>query len=83
MSKQLLTQEELQQLKQIKEDIITTASTLGELEYQRIVINQEYGKIAESVKAIKERESTLLKSFGQKYGDGIINLETGEIDPRS
>lgn len=83
MSKQLLTQEELQQLKGIKDEVLTTASALGELEYQSVLIQIEHEKLVEAIKSIREREQQLLKGFGQKYGDGIINLETGEIDPRS
>jgi len=82
MSKQLLTQEELQQLKNIKDEVLSVASALGELEYQNTVIKIEQEKLVARVKDIKEREQQLLKSFGEKYGDGIINLETGEIDSR-
>lgn len=82
MSNQLLTQEELQQIKGIKDEILSIASALGELEYQNTVIALEKQKLVDQVQSVKERESVILKSFGQKYGDGIINLETGEIDPR-
>jgi hypothetical protein len=83
MSKQLLTQEELQQLQEVKDEVLNIASALGELEYQKTVMQIEQDKLVARVKAIRETEQTLLKGFGQKYGDGIINLETGEIDPRS
>lgn len=83
MSKQLLTQEELQQLKGIKDEVLTTASALGELEYQSTILELERENLVDRIRDIRNREQQLLKSFGQKYGDGIINLETGEIDPRS
>ena len=83
MSKQLLTQEELQELKGIKDEVLSIASALGELEYQSTLIELEREKLVEQVRDVREREQQLLKGFGQRYGDGIINLETGEIDPRS
>lgn len=83
MSKQLLTQEELQQLKGIKDEVLALASALGELEYQNTILKLEREKLDNQVKNVRDREQQLLKSFGQKYGDGIINLDTGEIDPRS
>ena len=83
MTKQLLTQEELQQIKGIKEEILNVASSFGELEYQRTIVELEHQRLVDQVKSIKEREQAILKSFGGKYGDGIINLDTGEIDPRS
>jgi len=83
MSKQLLTQEELQQLQNIKQEIIAIASGLGELEYQKALIELDTNRLKSQIVIIKEREQVLLKSCGEKYGDGMINLETGEIDPRS
>lgn len=83
MSKQLLTKEELDQLKSIRENVMLIVSALGELEYQKILIQQEHEKLQKQVEAIREKEQVALKEFGQKYGDGIINLETGEIDPKS
>jgi len=83
MSKQLLTQEELQELQTIKQSILGIASALGELEFQNTIIQLEKERLVEQVRQVKEKESEVLKGFGQKYGDGIINLETGEIDPRS
>ena len=82
MSKQLLTQEELQQLQSIKQEIIAVASGLGELEYQKTLIELDVNELKTQVRIIKEKERGLLKSYGEKYGDGVINLETGEIDPR-
>ena len=83
MSKQLLTQEELQELQTIKQDILSIASAFGELEFQNTILQLEKEKLVSQVKEVKERETAALRSFGKKYGDGIINLETGEIDPRS
>jgi len=83
MSKQLFTQEELQQLQNIKQEIIAIASGLGELEYQKALIELDTNRLKSQIVIIKEREQVLLKSCGEKYGDGMINLETGEIDPRS
>lgn len=83
MSKQLLTQEELQQLQEVKNEVLSIASAMGELEYQKTVMQIEQDNLVARVRAVRETEQILLKGFGQKYGDGTINLETGEIDPRS
>lgn len=83
MSKQLLTQEELQKLKEIKQQVISVASALGEIEYQKVILQIEHERLSTEVKKIKDAEQVILREFGQKYGDGIINLETGEVDLRS
>jgi len=82
MEQKTLTQEELQQLKEVKETIVAIASGLGELEYQKTLIDLDVTALKDQVRAIKGKEQELLKGFGEKYGNGVINLETGEIDPR-
>jgi hypothetical protein len=58
MTKQLLTQEELQQIKGIKEEILNVASSFGELEYQRTIVELEHQRLVDQVKSIKEREQS-------------------------
>ena len=82
MSNPALSQEELQQIQEVRKQMVELASTLGELAYQETILSIEKGKLTEAVKAIREKERVLLDEFGKKYGDGIINLETGEIQPR-
>lgn len=79
MSNPVMTQEELQQILEVRKQMVELASALGEVAFQETVIGIEKEKITESVKAVREKERVLLSEFGKKYGDGVINLETGEI----
>ncbi len=78
-----LTQEELQQIQDIRKQALEVASALGELGYQQVLIDLDKASLTEAVKDLKQKERTLLDEFNKKYGDGVINLETGEIQPRS
>jgi hypothetical protein len=82
MSNPALSQEELQQIQQVRKQMVELASTLGELAFQETVITIEKQKLTEAVKNTREQEKNLLNEFGKKYGDGVINLETGEIESR-
>jgi|688.fasta_scaffold1016307_1 hypothetical protein len=82
MSNPALSQEELQQIQQVRKQMVELASTLGELAFQETVITIEKQKLTEAVKNTREQEKNLLNEFGKKYGDGVINLETGEIELR-
>ena len=82
MSNPALSQEELQQIQQVRKQMVELASTLGEIAFQEAVISIEKQKLTEAVKNAREKERLLLDEFGKKYGDGIINLETGEIESR-
>lgn len=83
MEKQKLTSEELQEFQNNRQEANRLAAVLGELHFQRTLLDLELENIKESVKsnALKQREQ--LKKLGEKYGDGSINPENGEITPLS
>ena len=81
MEKQVLTQEELQSLKdfQSKEENLVLA--FGQLGYQRAVLDEEEDKILDSKKSLDADRAEFASSLTAKYGNGTINIETGEITP--
>lgn len=79
MSKQL-TAEELQQVKDLKQEYTNLTIALGELELQKANIADEQVNLLNSRKVIYEKETTLAKQLQEKYGSGSINLDTGEIN---
>ena len=83
MSNPTLSAEELQQVQEMRKQLLEIISALGELSYQETVISLEKQKLTELVKNIREKERVILEEFGKKYGDGVINLETGEIQAKA
>lgn len=67
-----LTAEEINEVKQIKSDYSDLAMALGELEIEK-------ARLLEVRKVLQDREAVLAKQLQDKYGQGSINLETGEI----
>jgi len=67
-----LTAEEISEVKQIKSDYSDLAMALGELEIEK-------SRLLEVRKVLQDREAVLAKQLQDKYGQGSINLETGEI----
>ncbi len=74
-----LTAEELQQVRALKQEYNTLAINLGELTLQKANIDEDIKAILETRKNIYEKESTLAKQLQEKYGQGIINIDTGEV----
>jgi hypothetical protein len=74
-----LTPEELEAVKQIKGDYTNLALSLGELELQKADLEREKTNLLNKQSQIIERENQLAKELTEKYGNGSINLETGEI----
>ena len=67
-----LTETELSSLKEIKQDYTNLAIALGELELQKFGAHETY-------KQLVEKENKIATSLREKYGEGTIDLSTGEI----
>jgi predicted nuclease with TOPRIM domain len=68
-----LTTEELDEIKKIKASYNDLAISLGELEIEK-------SRLLEYRKNLSDAELVLAKKLQDKYGEGSINLETGEVN---
>lgn len=78
---QKLTPEELEQFKALRSEASRFAAILGEYTYQKTLIEFELDVIKAGMKENAKIQRDFLKDLGEKYGDGAINFETGEIVP--
>jgi len=83
-----LTQEELQSVKDLQSKYNQTIFEIGISEAQRLALVEQTEKLEANKKTllgdlatIEQKESELVKTLQEKYGEGSINPETGEITP--
>ena len=83
-----LTQEELQSIKELQSKYNQTIFEIGISEAQKIALQEQVEKLEGNKKqlvndlaTIEQKESELTKTLQEKYGNGSINPETGEITP--
>jgi septal ring factor EnvC (AmiA/AmiB activator) len=74
-----LTTEELEAVKSIKNEYTNLALSLGELELQAANIAKEKQRLLTTQSELTEKEIKLSKTLTEKYGNGTIDIETGEI----
>ena len=67
-----LTEAELSAVKVIKQEYNDLVMAFGEVEVQKL-------RLKEVQKDLAHREGELAKQLQEKYGQGTINVETGEI----
>lgn len=79
MKDQRLTEQELQEFQAHKQESNRLAALLGELHYQRILLDFEVEDVKESIRNISSKQREHLQQLGIKYGNGVINPQTGEI----
>lgn len=75
-----ITQEELDVIKKIKKESIEIIGALGELNYQKMMLDIVIDEQKEKVKALKVQEKSLFDQLQSKYGNVNINIETGEFE---
>jgi len=81
-----LTEEEIKQIKDMQAQYNQFVFELGSIEVQlqnvnatKSAIETEKNSIVEDIKKLGEREKELVTMLQEKYGQGSINIETGEI----
>ena len=79
MEKKVLTQEELTQLKSFREQQNTLLMNLGSIEYRMSLLEQNKNELKNQVLELEKLNNELGAQLTEKYGNGTLNLETGEI----
>ena len=79
METKVLTQEEITQLKTVRDRRVKLIENFGVLESRIQEFNLQKEILKEELKNLIQEETNLGKTLQQKYGDGSIDLEKGEF----
>ena len=78
--------DELDQSKTIRDALATVIAEAGEILIQRSLLAQSVKELDQKEEllmtrydALSEQETELITRLSQKYGEGTLNLETGEF----
>lgn len=74
-----LTENELDRLHQFRKDSLEIASALGELQYQKTVLELLMEDQKQKIKDLRKSETLFFQELKDKYGNVNINIETGEF----
>jgi len=81
METKVLTPTEINSLKSVNQKQNDLIISLGQLEYEISLLSFKKENLKEDIKSLEKESEALGKTLTEKYGDGKINLETGEIMP--
>lgn len=79
MEKVLLKKEELNTIKEIQQTELNLVDQLGSIEYQLQTLRLQKDNLKQDIIALQIKSQEFGESLQQKYGDGNINIETGEF----
>ena len=75
------TEDELSKIKKIRNSYESLTKTLGGLEVELIALEVKRDGIKDEVLNLQAEELKLAETLMKKYGDGILNPETGIFTP--
>ena len=79
MEKTVLNKEEITQLSSLQEQQNDFVIQLGQIEYQKNLLDQQNKSIKEQIEAFENQQIQLAQDLEKKYGRGTVNLESGEF----
>ena len=74
-----ITDDELKHIELLKQDALEIASILGELNYQKTVLQLQIEEQTTKIREIRLREQSVFNDLREKYGNVSINITTGEF----
>jgi len=82
MEQIFLSQEELQQVNQLNSERADLISKFGAIEYEIQNLELDKKKLTEQLIELNKKSLQTGDELQQKYGEGNINIETGEFVKR-
>ena len=82
MEKKVLSEEEMNQLMDLRSRFQLLTQNVGNTEIQILSLELQKEAYMDELKSIKEQELVLAKELEEKYGQGTVSLESGEFLPK-
>ena len=82
MEKKVLTQEEIDKIKKLKDQFEDLTINAGNIEIQIMNLQLQKDQIKSNFQQLQQQEKVIAQELEKKYGDGTISLESGEFLPK-
>jgi hypothetical protein len=76
-----ITDEELAQIKALQAGFLTLSRQFGDLSFQKLVLENALDEAKKQLAALEETRRAFTAKLQEDYGNGTVNLETGEFVP--
>jgi hypothetical protein len=74
-----ISQEELAKITELQEQYAEITAKLGQVHIEQLNLKIYQNTLETNYQALKEQENALGQELNAKYGDGTLNLQTGEF----
>ena len=74
---QKLTEQEIQEIKEVQQQQEILIRDFGQLEYQIQLFELQKEKLVEKLEEVRAKETDVANKLNEKYGNGSIDIENG------
>lgn len=74
-----LTPEELTKLQEVNDKVADIIASLGQIEINKSILEENKKSLLANFAQIQQDQEVLAQELTQKYGDGKIDITTGEF----
>ena len=78
-----ITDAELAQIKSLQAGFLTLSRQYGELSFQKLVLENALDEAKKQITALEDARRVFTAKLQEDYGNGTVNLETGEFVPNA
>ena len=75
------SEDEIKQVQEIQNSYYSIQNQLGQVTLAKVRLDENKDELLKSLKDIQSKEQTFLDKIREKYGDGVLNPESGEFTP--
>ena len=76
-----LTKEEIQQVKVVQDNRQKVINELGQIKLAELNLEKRLESAETTLEQLQQQEKELAKYMETKYGNGVIDIDTGEFTP--
>lgn len=83
MEDKKISEQELKEIKTLRDSFNGAYANLGMVVSRIKELEEERGKLFQYIDELKESETKIYETLKTTYGDGVIDLNTGEFKPQN
>ena len=78
-----IEKDELRRALAVRQTFAELTHEYGKLEFAKLTLEEEQQSLRNRMNALRKEEDLLMTELNDKYGLGILNVETGEFTPET
>jgi len=77
----IIPSQDIDKIKKLQENLTSISTQFGQIAISKLKLEKRESLLKEQLSLLTKEETTIAKSFTDKYGKGSLDVDTGEFTP--